>query len=147
MTIRTTAATALLAALAITATTAFAGPAAQVEPRYFAVQLSSAPTIEAQEFIIKVTDKERLDATLQAMNGKGDAPRSVLGKVVRGRESYNSHWNFHLAPDSIGFFDFAITGCQWPANYVEDNIENLNSFLPDNTLCLTGSRVVREVIR
>ncbi len=69
-----------------------------------------------------------------------------MGIIVKERRDYNPDWSYHLAPDSISFFRYAVEVCDANMQYVEDNLDAVGgSFLPGNRWCPWQSQLVREI--
>jgi hypothetical protein len=97
-------------------------------------------------FVIELLD-EKLIA--QARKFAAGAPsQGVMGTVVAKPVDYNSPWSFHLAPDSISFFDNAIEVCDCATVYLQEHLGEIGGpFLPDNRWCPWSSKVIEEVVR
>ena len=69
--------------------------------------------------------------------------------VVDGSDAgwpYNPNWGYHLAPESIQFFDAAIEVCDAHPYYVEEHLDEVcGAFLPGCVWCPFSSRVIAEV--
>ena len=75
------------------------------KPAYFKFDCESEKT----DFVIKLTDPAKIQEARNILSGKKKTGRSVRGTIVKSRALYNPSWNFHLDPDSISFFPFAIS--------------------------------------
>jgi hypothetical protein len=90
--------------------------------------------------IIKLTDPEKIAHARGLLSGKGTPRTSYLrAKSV----PYNSDWLFHLAPESIHFFELASATPR--SVYVGDHLDEVGgAFLPRNQWCPWASQLVRE---
>ena len=62
------------------------------------------------------------------------------------RAPYNPQWRFHLASDSIDFFEYAIEVCDASIQYVEEHLDEVGgSTLPGLHWCPWGSQLVDEI--
>ena len=65
---------------------------------------------------------------------------------MKERASYNPDWSYHLAPESIEFFEMAVEVCDATTAYVEEHLaEAGGSFLPGNAWCPWTSKLLDEV--
>ena len=122
--------------------------AAQDEPEahYFAVIDTSPINRLPQEFIIKLTDPERIRQAQSIVRGVEPNVFRVGGEIVAGRANYNDLWTFHLNPDSVYFFYRQREACDAPPTEVEVHLGEVGgSYLPDGNWCPWTSRVIREV--
>jgi hypothetical protein len=69
-----------------------------------------------------------------------------MGRIVKRPADYNPGWSFHINPDTISFFDFAIEVCDASPSYVEDHLdEACGAFLPGCYWCPWSSRLKEEI--
>jgi hypothetical protein len=112
-------------------------------PSYFAFVQPSSP---GKEFIIELTDQNKIDQALRIISGEETSRIHVHGRIVKRTAPYNPHFNFYMDPSTIDFFDMAIEVCDATMNYVEEHLdEACGAFLPGCHWCPWDSRVVREV--
>ncbi|AHH96074.1 hypothetical protein GCM10010174_42720 [Kutzneria viridogrisea] len=110
-------------------------------PRYFAFKQS-----RDQEFIFQLTDEGRIVEALDILSGKEKFRVHVMGKIIKRPAPYNLKWSYHLDPDTITFFEFAIDLCDADMQYIEDHLDEVcGSFLPGCHWCPWDSRLLREV--
>jgi hypothetical protein len=109
---------------------------------YFAVE-----TIERSgEFVIKLTKDADIAHARDLLSGNDDSRPHVMGRILKRPAEYNPKWSFHIAPETISFFDMAIEVCDAPTQYVEDHLdEACGAFLPGCFWCPWTSRLTREV--
>jgi hypothetical protein len=101
---------------------------------------------DPETFTIKLTDPENIAHARAILSGKPVQARHVSGTIVKKRVPYNSKWLFHLAPESIHFFEVATEVCDATIRYVADHLEEVGgAFLPKNQWCPWASALVREV--
>jgi len=133
-----------LAALAVLA---FAAPAVQAgncerrpRPAYFAFVAPPDPG----EVVIQLCDRARIRQARKLVRTQGAL--GVMGRIVPTPAAWNPGWSFHLAPDSVRFFELATEVCDAAPSYVEAHLAEVGgSFLPGGTWCPWSSRLVREV--
>ena len=142
----------MLAAAALLAVAA-AGPAqgkqasdaahrAQAESAAFFVMTD----ITREEFVIKLTDPRKIQHARDLLSGASSSEPHVIGRIDKRPAPYNWRWSFHLRPDTIDFFDFAIEVCDATTPYVEEHLDEAGGpFLPGLIWCPWTSKLVREV--
>lgn len=97
-------------------------------------------------FIIKLTDPAKIQKARDIISGKETQARHVSGVIVKQPACYNAPWSFHLDPQSIEFFSFAIEVCDGAMGYIEGHLDEVGgALLPGNRWCPWGSRLVREI--
>jgi hypothetical protein len=124
----------------------------QDAPRYFAfVNFSGLPKINANEFILEVTDPV-VAAQFQLMvsNALPHPKIAFTGTVVPGREPYNEAWAFHVDPSSVqigGSGNFE--ECSLTPEYVEEHVHLVGKDIlyPDGHWCSFDMHITREVLR
>lgn len=110
-------------------------------PRYFAFEQGGD-----QEFVFELTDQSLIDHARRVLSGEEQDEVHVHGRIRTGRKPYNPHWSYHLAPETIRFFQMAIEVCDADMGYVEDHLDEVGgAFLPGAHWCPWNSRLVREV--
>ncbi|HEX8048630.1 calmodulin [Rhizobium sp.] len=114
-------------------------------PRYFAFEEPSSP---GKEFIIELTDQEKIDHALRIISGEEQSRIHVHGRIVKRTAPYNPRFNFYMDPSTIDFFEVAIEVCDATMNYVEEHLdEACGAFLPGCHWCPWDSKVTREITR
>jgi hypothetical protein len=99
-----------------------------------------------ETFVIELTDEEKIEHARRILSGKETERVHVSGEIRKTPAPYNPPWLFHLAPESITFFAFAIEVCDAYIQYVADHLAEVGgAFLPGNHWCPWGSRLLREV--
>jgi hypothetical protein len=102
--------------------------------------------VSGREFIIRLTSEERIAEARRILSGEEKEKVHVMGKIRKSPADYNPGWEFHLAPDSISFFEVAVEVCDATISYVGDHLaEACGSFLPGCTWCPWSSKLTREV--
>jgi hypothetical protein len=97
-------------------------------------------------FTIKLTDPEKIAHARGLLSGKVTSAPHVSGTIVKKRAPYNKRWQFHLAPESIHFFEASTEVCDATIQYVADHLDEVGgAFLPKNQWCPWASKLVREV--
>jgi hypothetical protein len=117
-------------------------PALNTKSVLFAFDCPPYPEI----FVIELVDNEKAMHARRILNGTEKQIVHVSGIVVKTSTSYNAAWGFHMAPESISFFEFAVEVCDASIRYVAEHLDEVGgTFLPDNRWCPWRSRLVREV--
>jgi hypothetical protein len=129
---------ALLAFLVTVVFTAIPIHAQQVEPPEAYFLFDSPP--KADTFVIKLIDPQKIQEARSII--ASNAPKIVMGTLIKQPVYYNSPWSYHLDPKSISFSDGAIELCDASMRYLE---ENLVDAYPN--WCPWGSRLLREIPR
>ncbi|MGH9934797.1 MAG: hypothetical protein ACREAM_01045, partial [Blastocatellia bacterium] len=97
-------------------------------------------------FVIKLTDPVKIQKARDILSGKEKDARHVSGLIVKQPACYNAPWSYHLDPQSIEFFSFAIEVCDGAMGYIESHLDEVGgALLPGNRWCSWGSRLVREI--
>jgi hypothetical protein len=111
-------------------------------PAFFEFDVPPSPG----KVIIKLTDPEKIQQARAILSGAEQESTHVMGKIVKFPVAYNQGWSYHLNPDTITFFSFAIEVCDATPQYVEDHLDEVGgAFLPGGHWCPWGSRLLREV--
>jgi len=122
-----------------------AASALSIDHESYFVFEQKAPDGAVNTFVIRLDDGDAVVKARRIISGD-DPADSVQGVIVRERAPYNPGWSYHLAPDSIGFFEFQTEVCDADMAYVEDHLAEVGgSFLPRGFWCPWSSRLVREV--
>ncbi|GAM19115.1 hypothetical protein SAMD00019534_022900, partial [Acytostelium subglobosum LB1] len=101
---------------------------------------------DVDEFTIKLSDPATIQHARALLSGATTEKPHIMGKVVAQDAWYNWEWSYQLNSTTIKFFDFAIEVCDASISYVEEHLQEVGgAFLPGNTWCPWGSRLVREV--
>ena len=99
-----------------------------------------------QIFIFELRDPARIAKARAIIANSSALKRHVQGTVISRPAPYNPGWSFHLAPESIVFFEIQIEVCDANVTYVQDHLDEVGgSFLPKSVRCPWSSRLVREV--
>src|SRR5262249_24108441 len=99
-----------------------------------------------EAFVIELIDDEKASHARRILSGAEQHKIHVSGIVVRGSAPYNQPWDFHLSPDSITFFDFAVEVCDASIKYVAEHLADVGgAFLPGGRWCLWRSHLLREI--
>ncbi|SEG34180.1 hypothetical protein SAMN04489712_104487 [Thermomonospora echinospora] len=140
---------ATIALLGLTAAPAAGGQAAGPAQRaaagseaYFEFDYPPGP----ERFIFRLTDPDKIREARDILSGSERHKTHVLGKIVKSTAPYNPGWNYHLDPQSISFFAYAIEVCDATPWYVQNHLDEVGgAFLPGAHWCPWGSRLLREV--
>ncbi|MEW2439993.1 calmodulin-binding protein [Streptomyces caniferus] len=102
--------------------------------------------VTRSEFVIKLTDPRKIQHARDLLSGASHSEPHVVGRIDKRPAPYNWRWSFHLRPETIDFFDFAIEVCDATTPYVEDHLDEAGGpFLPGLVWCPWTSKLVREV--
>ncbi|UQA94503.1 BP74-related protein [Streptomyces halobius] len=126
---------------------------AQGVPTQHTAHRGKAPTayfemtdVTGQRFVIALTDPAKIRHARDLVNGTSDSEPHVVGRIDKRRVAYNPRWSYHIKPDTIDFFDYAIEVCDATIPYVEDHLREAGgAFLPGLIWCPWSSRLVREI--
>lgn len=114
-------------------------------PSYFAFEQED-PKGRRHEFIFALEDEAKVLAARTILADPHGFKKAVSGTIVERPVWYNPGWSFHLAPDSIGFFELAAEVCDANVTWVEEHLGEIGgSALPQMFWCPWSSRLVREV--
>jgi hypothetical protein len=134
--------TRILAALAAVAAFSLITPPAQAAPAAYFVMTD----ITREEFVIQLTDPGKIQHARDLLSGTTADRPHVLGRIIKRPVAYNPRWSYHLNPDTVDFFDYAIEVCDATIPYVEDHLDEAGgAFLPGLVWCDWSSRLVREI--
>jgi hypothetical protein len=112
------------------------------EEAYFVFDYPPHP----ETFVFKLTDPQRIAEARAILSGEQKDRIHVMGKIVKSRAPYNPNWDFHIAPESISFFQVAIEVCDSGIRYVNDHLdEACGAFLPGCHWCPWNSRLIKEI--
>lgn len=127
---------ALLAFLVTVVFTAIPIRAQQAEPPEAYFLFHSPPRTDT--FVIKLTDPQKIQEARDII--ASNAPKIVMGTLIKQPVYYNSPWSYHLDPKSISFSDGAIELCDANMRYLEENLIDAYS-----AWCPWSSRLLREI--
>lgn len=101
---------------------------------------------EQDRFVIKLVDQEKINHARNLLAGNTTERPSVMGTIVKSKQNYNPDWNYHLAPESVSFFEVAVEVCDANMRYVEEHLDEVGgSFLPEDQWCPWSSRLTKEI--
>jgi uracil-DNA glycosylase len=113
-----------------------------IRPAYFAFQGAD----KNDQFVIRIDDQEMIGRARAILSGKETQAIHVQGTVIQEKAPYNPKWSYHLAPASIGFFEWQIEVCDANMRYVEEHLSEVGgAFLPKAHWCPWASRLVKEL--
>lgn len=97
-------------------------------------------------FVIRLEDPDLIAQARSVLAGEQVDRVHVAGRIVKSTALYNGAWSYHLAPESIAFFENAVETCDATMQYVEDHLDEVGGdFLPDDYWCPWSSRLTREL--
>jgi hypothetical protein len=101
---------------------------------------------KTNKFVMMLRDRAKIRQARAILAGRETESTHVGGVIVKKRAWYNPRWRYHLAPDSIEFFGFAIEVCDANMQYVQEHLREVGgAFLPDNRWCPWSSKLVRAI--
>lgn len=104
------------------------------------------PTGAEHTFIFELRDPAKIREARAILANPSTPKRHVQGKVIAQAMPYNPGWTFHLAPNTIAFFEMQIEVCDANVTYVRDHLDEVGgSFLPKSLWCPWTSRLAREI--
>lgn len=99
-----------------------------------------------EKFVIKLVSPERIEEARRLTSVPPDVAPHISGIIVKGQESYNPQWRFHLEPGSIEFVSQSMELCDATIRFVDDHLDEAASLFPPGARwCPWRSRVLREV--
>ncbi len=97
-------------------------------------------------FVIRLTEPARIREARAIISGMQADRTHVEGRVIKEQADYNRPWGFHLAPESISFFQNNNEGCNAPVEEVEARLSEAGkAFLPGSKWCPWDSKVIKEI--
>jgi hypothetical protein len=101
---------------------------------------------DADVFTIKLIDDAKIAHARAILAGTERQRVHVQGTVISEKAAYNPAWDYHLKPESIEFFAWAIEVCDSTMRYVEEHLKDVGgAFLPKAHWCPWHSRLTREI--
>ena len=118
----------------------------QVNARSKAVKFEFTDVDPSKTFIVKIRDPAMIKLARDILAGKEQYRTHIRGNIVKKPKHYNPDWSYHLRPNSIDFFEFAVEVCDSTMQYVEDNLKDVGgALLPGGHWCPWQSRLVRAL--
>jgi len=97
-------------------------------------------------FVINLDAAEKIEHARRILRGEERTRIHVAGTIIKEEVYYNKGWSFHLASQSIEFFEVSAEVCDAPIQFVEDNLEDIGgSTLPGSYWCPWSSWLIDEV--
>ncbi|UZR28797.1 BP74-related protein [Methylococcus mesophilus] len=113
---------------------------------YFAFEQTS-PSGRPLEIVFGLYDEIRIAQARALLADPASRGNRVSGKIVPKPAGYNPGWSYHLAPDSVSFFQMQAEVCDANAVYVEEHLSEVGgSLLPGGFWCPWSSRLSREIV-
>lgn len=113
------------------------------ETAYFAFTTHGDRNVE---FVIELTSDTLIKHARELINGDTTDQPHIAGRILKRPQPYNPRYSFHIAPDTISFFNHAIEVCDSSFTYAEDHLdEACGPFLPGCVICPWTSKIVKEV--
>lgn len=105
-----------------------------------------SPNGRRLKFIFELHDEAKIAEARSILADPTSLKNHVQGKIIPRPALYNPKWSYHLAPDSISFFEMQTEVCDANAVYVEEHLDEIGgSTLPNSFWCPWSSRLSREV--
>ena len=99
-----------------------------------------------KKFIIKLVDPKKIEHARRILSGQEKKKVHIGGKIIKEKVNYNPDWSYHLALESMDFFEMAIEVCDSTMQMIEDRLEEVcGAYLPDCHWCPWSSKLVREL--
>ena len=135
---------AAVAMIALTSAPAYAASTAHAKDSAAAYFVMT--DITREQFVVKLDNPADIEHARELLSGETTDRPHILGRIKPSAAPYNFRWNYHLRPETIGFFDFAIEVCDATIPYVEEHLDEAGgAFLPGYVWCDWSSRLVREI--
>ncbi|GAA2211755.1 hypothetical protein GCM10009850_072150 [Nonomuraea monospora] len=132
----------ILAAIVAVAALTVSTPPAQAAPAAYFVMTDYS----REEFVLQLTNPAQIQHARDLLSGTTTEQPHVHGRIVKRMAPYNPRWSYHLNPETISFFDYAIEVCDATIPYVEEHLDEAGgAFLPGLHWCDWSSRLVREL--
>lgn len=97
-------------------------------------------------FIIALSDPSKIAHARAILSGSEKERIHVRGTIIKALADYNTDWPYHIDPQTIDFFAFAIEVCDASAEWVEENLDEIGgAALPNCHWCPWSSELVGEV--
>lgn len=97
-------------------------------------------------FVVKMTERADIEHARELLRGETTDRPHILGRILKRPAGYNQRWSYHISPETVSFFDFAIEVCDATIPYVEDHLDEAGgAFLPGLVWCDWSSKLVREL--
>lgn len=115
---------------------------AAVAPAYF--EMTDGYT--RKNLVVKLVKEEQIDHARALLSGATQERPHLIGRITLRSAQYSPNYSFHLDPESVSFFDYAIEVCDASLQYTEDHLDEAGGpFLPGRIYCPWSSRLVREI--
>jgi restriction system protein len=101
---------------------------------------------DADTFVIKLVEESKIAHARAILAGTEQQRVHVQGTIISEKAPYNAAWSYHLKPESIEFFEWAIEVCDSTMRYVEENLKDVGgAFLPKAHWCPWNSKLTSEI--
>jgi hypothetical protein len=109
-------------------------------------QITDGANDEESKFVIKLVEMDKIVHARRILSG-GEIQRiHIGGKIIKQSVNYNPGWSYHLDPQSIDFFEYAVEVCDAAITYIEEHLPEIGgSTLPNNIWCPWSSKIVKEL--
>ena len=77
-----------------------------------------------ETFVVKITDPVKIQMARDILSGKIKERYGISGEIVKESVCYNAPWSFHLASESLIFFQVSAEVCDSELQGIEDGVAN-----------------------
>ncbi len=78
--------------------------------------------VQGERYSIFITDSRAIAQVLDLSNGRSNA-RIPSGRLVKGRESYNAGWSWHIDSQDVQMAEITMELCDGRPSDVEKNVD------------------------
>jgi hypothetical protein len=101
---------------------------------------------KSSPFVIELVDRAAIDVARRILTGTEQHRTHVIGHIIKERAWYNPHWDYHLDPASIQFFETSVEVCDATMAYVQQHLSEVGgATLPGGEWCPWTSQLIDEV--
>ncbi|WP_103513008.1 hypothetical protein, partial [Streptomyces sp. SM13] len=85
-----------------------------------------------KEFIFELTDDKKIEHARQLLAKKTTEEPHVGGRIKKRQQPYNPDFEFHLDPETIAFFEYALSESDAVPERVAERLDDIGTldFLP-----------------
>lgn len=97
-------------------------------------------------FVVRIEDSGLVNHARALLTGATQADPLIAGTIVKAPANYNVGWSFHLAPDSVFFFEFSTEVGDSTMRLIEADLPAVGgAFLPGRVWTPWTSKLVAEL--